>query len=225
MADHASGHRERLREKFIETGTTALADYEMLELLLMQSIPRKDVKPLAKELIANFGSFAKVLDADYKDLLSFTGVGKSTAFSLKLASGVNQTYGKNQARKSVNLGSFIELADYLYTKLSSLTHEEFHAIYLDNKNNLIKDECLFKGSVNSSAVYPREVVKYALKHGATSIVVAHNHPSGDPAPSMQDDLVTTELQAALRTLNIRLLDHIIIGAGEHYSYAQARKLN
>lgn len=224
MVDHASGHRERLRDKFIEVGTTALADYEMLELLLMQSIPRKDVKPLAKELIAHFGTFAKVLDADYKDLLDFTGVGKSTAFSLKLASGINQTYGKHQAREKVNLGSFIELADYLYTKMSSLKHEEFHAIYLDNKNNLIKDECLFKGSVNSSAVYPREVVKYALKHGATSIVVSHNHPSGDPTPSMQDNLLTEELKTALRTLNIRLIDHIIIGEGEHYSYAQSGKL-
>ena len=108
--------------------------------------------------------------------------------------------------------------------MSSLKHEEFHAIYLDNKNNLIKDECLFKGSVNSSAVYPREVVKYALKHGATSIVVSHNHPSGDPTPSMQDNLLTEELKTALRTLNIRLIDHIIIGEGEHYSYAQSRKL-
>ena len=224
MENHTAGHRERLRTKFIKVGPSALADYEILELLLMQSIPRKDVKPLAKGLIQHFGTFAKVIDADYDDLLAFNGIGKSTALSIKLACGINQTYGKHQARKKTNLGSYFELADYLYTKLSSLKHEEFHAIFLDNKNNLIKDECLFKGSVNSSAVYPREVAKHALKHGATSVVVAHNHPSGDPKPSVQDDLVTTELLAALRTLNIRLIDHIIIGEGEHYSYATSGKL-
>lgn len=224
MENHASGHRERLRDKFIEAGIVAFADYEMLELLLMQNIPRKDVKPIAKELIAHFGTFAKVLDADYSDLVNFKGLGKSSAFGLKLASGVNQAYSKNQVQAKINLGSFVELIDYLYTKLSSLTHEEFHAIYLDSKNNLIKDECLFKGSVNSAAVYPREVVKFALKYGASSIVVAHNHPSGDPTPSMQDDLLTTELKTALHTLNIRLIDHVVIGEGEHFSYAQARKL-
>jgi DNA repair protein RadC len=139
MENHASGHRERLREKFIEIGVSAFADYEMLELLLMQSIPRKDVKPIAKQLIAHFGTLAKVLDADYKDLVDFKGLGKSSAFSLKLASGVNQAYNKNQVKAKINLGSYIELIDYLYTKMSSLTHEEFHAIYLDSKNNLIKD--------------------------------------------------------------------------------------
>lgn len=225
MSDYTVGHRERLRTRFLEAGATALADYELLELLLMQSIPRKDVKPLAKDLIKHFGSLTKVLDADYKDLLDFKGVGERTAFSLKLSSAVNTTYNKHMVQeKGVNLGSYFELIDYLYTKLASLTHEEFHAIYLDSQNNLIKDECLFRGSINSSAVYPREVIKQALKNGAYSIVVAHNHPSGDPTPSNDDDYVTNEIKNAASALNIRLLDHVIIGQGEHFSYADSGKL-
>tara|TARA_R110000868_G_scaffold190862_1_gene434848 strand:+ start:150303 stop:150980 length:678 start_codon:yes stop_codon:yes gene_type:complete len=224
MSDHAIGHRERLRTRFLNVGVDAFADYEILELLLMQSITRKDVKPLAKDLIKQFGTLAKVLDADYEDLLACKGVGERTAFSLKLAAGVNKSYSKNQVQEKINLGSYFELVDYLYTKLSSLTHEEFHAIYLDSKNNLIKDECIFRGSVNSSAVYPREVLKQAIKHGACSLVVCHNHPSGDPAPSMDDDFLTAELSTAARTLNIKLIDHVIIGKGEHYSYADSGKL-
>ncbi|MFT7433193.1 MAG: DNA repair protein RadC [Alphaproteobacteria bacterium] len=222
--DHANGHRERLRARFLNAGVDVFADYEILELLLMQSITRKDVKPLAKDLIKTFGTLAKTLDADYKDLLDCKGIGERTAFSLKLAAGVNQSYSKKQVKETINLGSSFELIDYLYTKLSSLTHEEFHAIYLDSKNNLIKDECIFRGSVNSSAVYPREVLKQAIKHGAGSLVICHNHPSGDPTPSLDDDLVTTEMQAAARTLHIKLIDHVIIGKGEHYSYADSGKL-
>lgn len=222
--DHAIGHRDRLRTRFLNVGVNAFADYEMLELLLMQSITRKDVKPLAKELIRQFGTLAKVLDADYNDLLACKGVGERTAFSIKLASGINQSYSKNLVQDKINLGSYFELIDYLYTKMSSLTHEEFHAIYLDSKKNLIKDECVFRGSVNSSAVYPREILKQAIKYGAQSIVVSHNHPSGDPTPSIDDDILTTELNAAARMLHIKLIDHVIIGKGEHYSYAESGKL-
>lgn len=214
-----------MRQRVLEHGLESLAAYEVLEVILMQAIPRKDVKPIAKKLIAHFGSLSDVLNASVADLKKVEGIGETTAFSIQLYVSVNY-YLKRDAlkKKRTPLQNQFDLIDYLYTRFDPLTHEEFHVIYLDSKNQLISAEAIFRGTVNSSAVYPREVMKEAVKKGAASIVVAHNHPSGDPTPSIDDEIVTVELANAARTLSIRFIDHIIIGKTEHYSFSEAGKL-
>ena len=224
--NHASGHRDRLRARVIEHGLESLADYEVMEVVLMGAIPRKDVKPIAKTLIRTFGSLNNVMNASLSDLKKIDGIGETSAFAIQLYASVNY-YLKRDAlkKKRTSLQNQLDMLDYLYTRFDPLTHEEFHVIYLDSKNNIIQAEMVFRGSVNSSAVYPREVMKEAVKKGAASIVVAHNHPSGDPTPSLDDEIVTVELANAARTLSIRLLDHVIIGKGQHFSFADEGKLS
>jgi DNA repair protein RadC len=221
---HYHGHRERLKERFRKTNGEGLADYELLELLLMQAIPRKDVKPLAKALITKYGSLADVLNASIQDLAKEKGLGEGSATSLKLAHAVAISVRKDGLKKKPSIENRLELLDYLYTKMSSLKHEEFHVIYLDGKNNILDDEVLFKGTVNSSAVYPREVTKAALKHGALNIVLVHNHPSGDPSPSTEDENITEDIMRAVGAVEIEVYDHIIIGNNKHYSFRDFGKI-
>ena len=215
---HYHGHRERLKQRFRDTNGEGLADYELFELLLMQAIPRKDVKPLAKELLNKYGSMADVLSASLQDLANEKGMGEASATSLKLAHSIAISFRKDGLKKNPNIENRLELLDYLYTKMSALKHEEFHVIYLDSKNNILADEMLFKGTVNCSAVYPREVTKSALKHGALSIVLVHNHPSGDPSPSIEDENLTADIMRAVSAVEIEVYDHIIIGNNSHYSF-------
>lgn len=218
------GHRSRLKARFNEGGVTAMADYEMLELLLMQCIPRKDVKPIAKELMSKFKNFSGVLNAEKSDLLDVDGVGECVVHCLKLAVGLSHLYKQDSLKNQDVIKNKMELIEYFYTRMSGLKHEEFHVVYLNSKNSIIHDECLFRGTVNSSAAYPREIIKQALKHGAASIVISHNHPSGDPSPSVQDEMLTLDIQRAAIVMDIELIDHIIIGDKTHYSFAQTGKL-
>ena len=221
--DFTKGHRQRLRQRYKDGGAEAMPDYEILELLLMQAIPRKDVKPLAKNLIKHFGSFSAVLAAPIESLEKFDGLGEGSAFSLKLTHGVAQVLHKNQIKRQ-KFSTSLDVVDYLYSKLADLNHEEFFVMYLDSKNGLIKAESLFRGSVNSSSVYPREVMKQAITFGASKIVVSHNHPSGDVTPSVEDEMLTVQLFSAAKTMGVHLVDHIIIGKGEHYSFAEEGKM-
>lgn len=201
-----------------------MADYEMLELLLMQSIPRKDVKPIAKDLMAKFKSFSGVLNADTKDLMDVSGIGESVAHSLKLTVAISELYRQDSMKNQDIFNNKADLLDYLYTRMSGLKHEEFHVIYLDSKNKVVHDECLFRGTVNSSAAYPREIMKQALKHGAAGVILSHNHPSGDPSPSVEDEMFTVDVMGAAQALSITVHDHIIVGDKEHYSFHDHGKL-
>lgn len=223
-ADHQSGHRGRLKEKFLARGATALADYELLELLLSYAIPRRDVKPLAKELVAHFGSLSNVLAAPTDKLTARPGVGEHVAALLKLTGAMAVQYRKEAATGKDTFHNKLDLIDYLYTKLSGLTREEFHVVYLDSKNQLLADDVLFTGTLNASAVYPREVIKAALDKGAAGLVLAHNHPSGNPTPSPEDEILTIELAAIASPLGITVHDHIIIGDGQHYSFKDSGKI-
>ena len=221
--EDTKGHRERLRQRFLNAGAEALHDYELLELILAGAIPRKDVKPIAKALIRHFGSFTKVLSADLDELLKMEGVGDSAAFALKLAHGTTVVFHKHGLKRT-KFRTTADVLDYLYVRLSDLPHEVFYVIYLDTKNGIIRSEELFRGTVNSSTVYPSEVMKHALKYGATSIIVAHNHPSGDATPSTDDHILTVELFSAAKTVNIQLIDHVVIGNDEHFSFKDAGEL-
>lgn len=221
--DLSKGHRQRLRDRYKAGGPEAMPEYEILELLLMQAIPRRDVKPLAKELISHFGSLSGVLSAPVEKLENFKGLGEGSAFALTLSYGVAQKIRKEKLKKQ-KFSSKLDIIDYLYSKLADLNHEEFFVMYLDSKNGLIKDESLFRGTVNRSTVYPREVMKQAITFGATKLIVAHNHPSGDVTPSIEDEMLTVQLFGAAKTMGIHLIDHLIIGKEGHYSFEDEGKL-
>lgn len=221
---HYLGHRQRLKEKFLESGHTALADYELLELLLMQAIPRRDVKPEAKALLATFGTLANVLAATPRQIEDVKGLGAHAAFVLKLVDAMAVRSKRSVVKDRHAFDNRLELLDYLYTQMSGLKHEEFRVLYLDTRNHLIGEETLFRGTINAAAVYPREVVRAALNKGATALVLVHNHPSGDPAPSPDDDYLTAELCSTARPLGIEIIDHIIVGEARHYSYRDHGKL-
>lgn len=220
---HHAGHRSRLRLKLRQVGANGLADYEILELILMQAIPRRDVKPLAKDLIQTFKTLEGVLEASFEKLTEEGDLSETAASSIILAREVAVLYRKNVATKH-KFTDCIALLDYLYAKLGGLTHEEFHVLFLDSKNQLLADECLFTGTINSSAVYPREIMKIALDKGAASLVLIHNHPSGDPTPSESDEHLTREVVMVAAGLGIDVYDHLIVGDNKHFSFRDSGKL-
>jgi len=214
MADrpHYHGHRERLRQRFAERGPDALADYELLELILARALPRQDVKPIAKDLLARFGSFAGVLGAPAAQLAEVKGVKARTALELKIAeaAGVRMLKGRIADRPAIS--SWSALVDYARTAMAAPDREEFHVLFLDKKNRLIADELQGRGTIDHAPVYPREVIKRALELGATAIVLVHNHPSGDPTPSRADVEMTRRVAEAGKPLGIVVHDHLVIGA-------------
>lgn len=216
--NHQHGHRQRLKKRFRETNGDGFADYEILELLLMLLIPRKDVKPIAKALLRRAGKLHKVMDMDEKDLKGIDGIGEQTAFRMQVLSTFITAAKREAVLKKPTFRNKVELLSYLYDKMSPLKHEEFHVLYFDSKNHLITEKTLFKGTIDSSAVYPREVMRHALDLGASQIVLVHNHPSGDPSPSQDDDYLTEQIRLVASPLNVNVQDHIIIGDGLHYSY-------
>lgn len=220
MSDAPShlGHRQRLRERFQERGAESLADYELLELLLMEVLPRRDVKPLAKQLLQTFGSLANVFTAPLDKLTAVSGVGERTAHFLKVIGALQIRARKQAMVKKPAFEGKLDMLDYLYNVMSHLKHEEFRVIYLDSKNHLLDEQVLFRGTVNASTVYPREVVKAALDKGATGLILVHNHPSGDPSPSSDDKVLTQEMLRIGGTLDILIHDHVIIGDGVHFSF-------
>ena len=215
---HYAGHRQRLKQRFLDQGAEALADYELLEILLFLAIPRGDVKPLAKGLIARFGSFANVVTAPVEELRSVKGVGETAAAALKLAPAAAKRLAQEQVLSAPVISSWEQLIDYCQITLGHLTEEEMHVLYLDKKNRLISDDTHGVGTVDRAPVYPREVIRRALSLQATSLILVHNHPSGDPSPSKEDVTMTREIQAAARTLEITVHDHLIIARGGHNSF-------
>jgi DNA repair protein RadC len=211
------GHRRRLRERFLNGGDGALADYELLELLLCQAQPRVDMKPAAKALLKRFGSFAGVMAAAPAQLQEVDGVGPAAAVIIKVVQASALRMAQQELVRRDVIGSWKKLLDYCRMRMAEEKTEQFRLLFLDNKNAVIADEEQQRGTVNHTPVYPREVVKRALELGASAIILVHNHPSGDPTPSEDDIVMTKEVAAAAEKLGIAVHDHIVIGRKGHAS--------
>ena len=216
-APHFKGHRERLRSRFAETGDQGLPDYEILELLLFRSIPQRDVKPLAKELIARFGSLSGVLGARHERLTEVKGIGDSVAADLKLVEAAGRRLARQAIQDKPVLGSWKDVIDYCHAVMAHAERETFRILFLDKRNHLITDEVQGVGTVDHTPVYPREVIRRALEVSATAIILVHNHPSGDPTPSNADIRMTQDIIAIAGPMGISVHDHIIIGRNGHAS--------
>jgi len=217
QAPHYHGHRERLRARFRDAGADAVTDYELLELVLFRAIPQRDVKPLAKELIARFGSFAEVIAAPSLRLREIKGMGDAAVTELKIVHAAAQRLAKGEVRKRPVLSSWGSVLDYCRTAMAFADKEEFRLLFLDKRNQLIADEVQQKGTVDHTPVYPREVVKRALELSATALILVHNHPSGDPTPSRADIQMTQSIIDVAKPLGIAVHDHIIVGKEGHAS--------
>ena len=210
-APHYHGHRERLRTRFREAGAKALSDYELLELLLFRVIPRRDVKALAKTLLATFGSFAEVIAAPEARLAEVKGVGKAVVTEFKIVHAAANRMLQDQVKQRPVLSSSTSVLDYCRSSMAFADKEQFRILFLDKRNHLIADEVQQTGSVDHTPVYPREVIKRALELSATAIILVHNHPSGDPAPSRADIEMTRSIIEVATPLGISVHDHIIVG--------------
>lgn len=206
---HHSGHRDRLRERFLKGGVDALQDYEILELILFLALPRRDVKPLAKKLIQNFGSFNGVFHASVNDLIKF-GLSENTAISIKTIEAASFHLMKQDVIGKPVLNSWAKLLEYLQATMAHEVKEHFRLLFLNKKNELIADETQQTGTVDHTPVYPREIVKRALELSSTAIILVHNHPSGDSTPSKPDIDMTHAIIQAAKPLGITIHDHIIV---------------
>jgi DNA repair protein RadC len=214
---HFLGHRERLKARFREAGPDTLQDYELLELILFQVIPRKDTKPLAKALLARFRSFSGVLAAPEAQLLEVDGVGEAVALHFKVLQATAKRYAHDRIVDNPLLDSWSAVVDYCRAAMAFEAIEQFRILFLDRKNRLISDEIQQQGTVDHTPVYPREVVKRALELSATAIIMVHNHPSGDPTPSRADIEMTKQVVDVAKPLGIAVHDHLIVGKGGHAS--------
>ena len=212
------GHRQRLRERFLNGGADSLPDYELLELLLFMAQPRADTKPIAKELLRKFGSFAEVISADADALRDVKGIGDAGIVSLKAVQSAAQRLLRTKVKSAPVISSWSALLDYCTATMAYNTIEQFRVMYLDRKNKLIADEAQGEGTVDHTPVYPREVVKRALELNASAIIVVHNHPSGDPKPSRADIEMTKKVKEAAAAVSITLHDHVIVSRGGHLSF-------
>jgi DNA repair protein RadC len=222
MADHRAGHRKRLRERFRSGGADAVAEYELLEMLLFAAIPRGDTKPLAKALLARFGSFAEVINAPDARLLEVDGVGERVIDELRLVKAAAQRLLRSEIMGRKVLGSWQTVIDYCRAAQGFDHTEQFRILFLDKRNQLIADEVQQQGTVDHTPVYVREVVKRALELSATAIILVHNHPSGDPTPSRADVDMTKQIIEAARPLGVTVHDHIIVGRTGHSSFRGLR---
>jgi DNA repair protein RadC len=219
---HYYGHRDRLRARFTEVGGDALPDYELLELVLFRSIPRRDVKPIAKELLKRFGTFAEVLAAPPARLLEVEGIGESVVTDLKIVEASARRLARGAVARRPVLSSWSAVLDYCRTTMAFADVEQFRLLFLDKRNALIADEVQQSGTVDHTPVYPREVVKRALELSATALILVHNHPSGDPTPSSADIRMTREIIDVAKPLGITIHDHIIVGREGHASFKGLR---
>jgi DNA repair protein RadC len=215
-------HRKRLRERFCKNGTEGMHDYEILELLLTYAIPRKDIKPRAKELINRFGSLSSVLDAGQKELEEVANIGPISSTLIRLIKETCGVYlGEKMKNKDV-LSSPQAVLDFARLKLAGLPHEAFMVIFLNTKNKVLSYKVIQEGTVDRAVVYPRRLVEEALAHHASGVILVHNHPSGDSAPSQEDKQLTRSLVEAARTIDLRVLDHIIVGKEGYCSFLESR---
>ena len=213
------GHRKRLRDKFLNSGLNGFHDYEIIELLLTLGTPRKDCKEQAKEAIKKFKSLRGVLEADIEELQEIKGIGSHNVFGIKLIKEVAKESLKERLSEKPLVTSSKDLFDYLYLSMRGLKMELFKVIFLNTKNRILEIEDLFKGTLNSSSVYPREIIQRSITLNAASLIFIHNHPSGDPQPSEKDREITRELVSAGNIMKIKILDHIIIGDNHYFSFA------
>ncbi len=215
---HYLGHRDRMRRRFLESGADSLLDYELLEVLLYHAVPRRDVRPLAKQLINTFGSFWAVVTASPERLRRETKFSDATIVAISVVAAAAQRMARQQVANQPVLSNWQALMDYCHGAMALGTVEQFRLLFLDRKNKLISDEVQQTGTVDHAPVYPREVVRRALDVGATAVILVHNHPSGDPTPSRDDIALTRDLKIALGAIGVAIHDHIIIGKAGHASF-------
>lgn len=218
----AEGHRARLRQKYRERGLEALQDYEILELLLTYVLPRKDTKALAKELLHNFGNLSQICKANSKDLESISGIKETSSTFLHLLGDVaGLLFQENlKQEEEIQIRKKEDLLAYLRSKIAYSSQEIFMVLFLSSSNTLLASEELFRGSIDRSAVYPREILKKVIEHQAKSVIFAHNHPSGNMKASSQDIALTKEMKKALEMFDVLLLEHIIIGKDSYFSFLE-----
>jgi DNA repair protein RadC len=217
---HYTDHRQRLRERFQKAGSDGLQYYELLELLLTYAISRKDVKPLAKDLIRRFGGLSGVLDADPGELKEVFGMGPASATLIGLTKELLGVYlGEKMAHRDL-LASPRAAADFARVKLAGLPHEAFMVLYLNVKNEIIEHEIVHEGTVDRAVIYPRRIIESALAHHAAGLILVHNHPSGHPEPSDEDRRLTHRVAEAAHTMDIRVLDHVVVGREGYVSFAE-----
>ena len=217
MKHSGSGHRARLRGRLLDGGSEALADYEVLEYLLFASIRQSDTKPIAKSLLARFGSLAGVLNADPAALRQVDGVGETSAAALKIVAVAARRMAKSEMKGRPVLGSWQSLLDYLSIDMAHLTVERVRVLYLDTRNRLIDDHHVGDGSIDEAAIHPREVIRRAMDVGASALILVHNHPSGNPEPSSADIQITRKIAEAGRLLGVTVHDHVIVSREGHVS--------
>ncbi len=211
------GHRARMRTRLLTAGPEALADYELLEMVLFLALPRRDTKSIAKALMARFGSFAAAIAAPLNDLRAVEGMGEAGVAALKTVQAAALRLARAEVIDRPVLNNWDRLVDYLTAMMAREKVEQFRVLFLDTRNRLLADEAQAVGTVNHTPVYPREVVRRALELQATALILVHNHPSGDPTPSREDVAMTREVKQAAAALSIVLHDHIVIGNGRHCS--------
>lgn len=214
----SEGHRNRMRLRLLQAGPDALADHELLEMVLFLALPRRDTKAIAKALLARFRSFAGAIAAPHQDLRGIEGLGEAGIAALKTVQAAALRLARSEVLNQPVLNNWDRLMEYLNSALARERVEQFRVLFLDNRNRLVADEAQARGTVNHTPVYPREVVKRALELHATALIVVHNHPSGDPTPSRDDVAVTQEIKSAAEALAIVLHDHVIIGNGRWLSF-------
>ncbi|MCK5375069.1 MAG: DNA repair protein RadC [Alphaproteobacteria bacterium] len=217
---HYTGHRQRLRERFLIGGADALQDYELLELILFMAIPRKDVKPLAKDLLETSGSLSALMSTPHSVLSQMDNMSENAATAIKAISAIAQRMMKQDLMEKPVLNNWTRLMDYSHISMDHETKEHFRILFLNKKNMLIADEIQASGTVDHTPAYPREIMKRALELGATAMILMHNHPSGDPKPSQADVEMTKMIADAASTFNIAIHDHIVMARGSHFSFKQ-----
>jgi len=217
--DIVRGHRKRLRERFIKSGLEGFHDYEIVELLLSLGTPRKDCKPPAKAAIRKFKTLRGVLEAPAEELQQIDGIGPHNAFGLKLVQEVAREFLKERIIDRPVFKSAQEIFEYLYHSMRDLKKELFKVLYLNSQNQIVETEDLFRGTIDSTSIFPRDVIEGAIRNNAASLIFVHNHPSGNPEPSKSDRELTRDLVYAGSVMRIRILDHIIIGNNRFFSFA------
>lgn len=215
---HYTGHRKRLRMRFLQSPKGSLPDYELLEIMLFAASPRGDVKPLAKKLLQSFGSIAGVITAHKDELIAIKGMNEAAIVQLKAIQDMSERLIKNEIEEKPILQSWKALLDYCRASMGHLKKEQFRLLFLNKKHMLISDELQEFGTVDQTPVYPREIVKRALQLEASSIIMVHNHPSGDVRPSGADIQITKQIMQAAEAVGIMLHDHVIISSKSHYSF-------
>lgn len=215
---HYHGHRDRLRRRFAENGPEAFQDYELLELTLFSAIPRKDVKPIAKDLLASFGGLPELMNAPFEELVKIDGISENTAVFLKGITSLSYRALKNELMQKPVLNSWARLMEYCQSTMAHETKEHFRILFMNKKNEMIADEIQQSGTVDHTQAYPREIMKRALELGATALILVHNHPSGDPRPSQADVDMTQHIINAAHPFNIVIHDHIVVSRNGYTSF-------